>query len=283
MTGSYVEGAERWPLASVDLDEAWGLRAAPLAVRYGLPLVMVAITVVFGLGLERLVPPANLALIFVLPVVVAATTFGLGPALVAVAAGVLAFDFFFTQPYYQLTITSPTDLWTAVLLLVIAAIVSAVASQALRRAVAAQRAARQAGALQMLAHQVIEDRPRREVLRAAAAALAQIFEAPAGILHERNGHVVLVASSGGPFTISSADEEAALSAITRQCPTRAGIYPFDESRLDMWPVRMATGETFALGVDFSKAAARRPIEPERFIEVVGACLAACRTASRSAA
>ena len=46
------------------------------------------------------------------------------------------------------------------------------------------------------------------------------------------------------------------------------------SRLDLWPVRMATGETFVLGVDFSKAAARRPIEPERFIEVVGACLSA---------
>jgi putative ABC transport system permease protein len=47
---------------------------------------LAATVVVLGLGLERLVPPANLALIFVLPVVVAATTFGFGPALGAVAA-----------------------------------------------------------------------------------------------------------------------------------------------------------------------------------------------------
>jgi K+-sensing histidine kinase KdpD len=285
MTNSNVEGADRGPFASADFDEARAeaLRRVPVVVRYGLPLVMVATMVVFGLGLERLVPPANLALIFVLPVVVAATTFGFGPALGAVAASVLAFDYFFTQPYYQFTIASPTDLGTAVLLLVIAAIVSAVASESRGRAMAAQRAARQAGALQELAHTVIEGRPRREVLQAAAAALGEIFEGPAGIFHERGGRVVLVASSGGPVTITSADEEAALYAIERQCPTRAGVYPFGESRLDLWPVRIPTAETLVLGVDPSKAANRRPIEPQRFIEVVGACLAADRRASRSVA
>ncbi len=285
MVSSFVEGAQRGPFAGAGFDEAWAeaLGGAPVVVRYGLPLVTVGIMVVFGLGLERIVPPANLALIFVLPVVVAATTFGFGSALCTVAASVLAFDYFFTQPYYQFTITSPTDLWTAVLLLVIAAIVSAVASQSRGRAMAAQRAARQAGALQVLAHTVIEDRPRREVLQAAAAALGQIFEAPAGILHERNGRVALVASSGGPLTIASADEQAALYAIEYQAPTRAGAYPFDNSRLDLWPVHLGTGEAMVLGVDFSKAGNGRPIAPERFIEIVGACLAAGRRAQRSAA
>jgi K+-sensing histidine kinase KdpD len=281
MTGSYVEGADRKPLANADLFRAWAeaLSCVPATVRYGLPLVMDALMVVFGLGLARLVPPANLALIFVLPVVIAATAFGLGPSLCAVAAGVLAFDFFFTRPYYQLTITSPTDLWTAVLLLVIALIVSAVASEARSRVVAAERAARQSGALQMLAHTVIEDRPRREVYQAAAAALAEIFQAPAAILHERNGRVAAVASSGGRVTITSADEDAALHAIASQSPTRAGAYPFDGSCLDLWPVRAATSEALLLGVDLTKAAEGRPDAPERFIEVVAACLAAARTLS----
>src|SRR5579871_1719642 len=285
MTGSFVKGAELGPFAGAHSDETWAAapREAHVLIRYGLPLVMVATAVVFGLGLERLVPPANLALIFVLPVVVAATMYGFGSALSTVAASVLAFDYFFTQPYYQFTITSPTDLWTAVLLLVIAGVVSAVGSQSRGRALDSQRAARQAGALQMLAQTVIEDRPRREVLETAAAALGQIFEAPAGVLHERNGRVVLVASGGGPVTITSADEAAALYAIEQGRPTRAGVYPFDESRLDLWPVRTTPAETLVLCVDFSRAAKRPPTEPKRFVDVVAACLAAGGRSLRSAA
>jgi K+-sensing histidine kinase KdpD len=42
------------------------------------------------------VPAPGLTLIFVLPVVIAGTAFGLGPSVAAIVASVLAFDFFFT-------------------------------------------------------------------------------------------------------------------------------------------------------------------------------------------
>jgi two-component system sensor histidine kinase KdpD len=274
MSGSFLDAGLQ-PFAPADFGDAWteALRRTPTPLRYAASLVLVAAAVGVGYALERLVTPANLTLIFVLPVVIAATAFGWGPSLAAVVAGALAFDFFFTEPRYQLAIASPTDLWAAILLLVIAPLVSTVAAEARRRAIRAQRAARQAGALQGLAHVVIEGRPRREIFQAAAIALGQIFGAPAAIFQEGKAGVELLASSARA-TITQADEEAALGDIALQLPSRARSYPFEESHFDFWPLRTASAGTFVIGVDFSQAPDGRPPAPERFVETVGAYLAA---------
>jgi two-component system sensor histidine kinase KdpD len=279
MTDSYPLDGAIGPLGGLDLEDAWSeaLRRAPIGVRYGVSLLMVGVAVVLGFAVEPLVSPANLTLIFVLPVVIAATMFGWGSALAAVLAGVLAFDFFFTEPYFQFTIASPTDFWAAVLLLVVAALVSAVASQARRRADIARLAAQQATSLQTLAHMIIDGRPQREIVQAAGLVLGQLFGAPASIFRETANGVELISASVGA-TVSGADEAAALGAVTLHLPQRARSYPFEESRFDFWPVHAPTGGMFVLGVDFGRAVDGRPAHPERLVETVGAYLAA--TASR---
>jgi two-component system sensor histidine kinase KdpD len=275
MSDSSLLDAGVEPFAIGDISTAWAeaLRTSPWFVQYAASLILVALAVAAGFGLERAIPPANLTLVFVLPVVVAATIFGWGPSLAAVAAGVLAFDFFFTEPYFQFTIASPTDLWAAILLLVVAALVSGVSAEMRRREVAAQRSARQAGALQALAHVVIEGRPHPEIVQAAANALHQIFGGPATIFEESNAGVDLVARAGRA-SVTPADEEAAVGVVALQLPSRGRAYPFEDARFDFWPIRMPSRGTFVIGVDFSKATEGRPPSPERFVEVVSGYLAA---------
>ena len=247
----------------------------PLAAQYTLSLVFVALATVLAFVVENLIAAPNLTLIFVLPVVVCATAFGWGPALLAAVAGVLAFDFFFTQPYYSFRIASPSDLWAAGLLLVIAAIVSSVAAEGRRRAVEARQAAEQAQALQGLAHVVIKGWPEGEILKAAASALNRIFRAPAVIFLERGGRFTEVARAGGA-TVGEAEEEAARGSLSTQVHTQASTYPYDRSQFDFWPVASA-GCRCVLGVDFSRAERERPAEPQRFVDVVGGYLAAALT------
>ncbi|NEX95242.1 DUF4118 domain-containing protein, partial [Caulobacter sp. 17J65-9] len=161
--------------------------APPPWVRYGLAVLFVAAAAILAFVVEQLVAPPSLALIFVLPVVVAAARLGFGPALLAVAGGALAFDFFFTQPVFSFRIASPADVWDAALLLLIATIVSSIAADARRRAVEAERAAGQARALQALAHVVIEARPMADVFAAAAEALHGLFRAPAAVFADQDG------------------------------------------------------------------------------------------------
>src|SRR5205807_2224646 len=104
---------------------------------------------------DRVQRVPNLSLVFVLPVIVAAVSFGWGPALAAAVAGVLAFNFFLIAPRYSLDVADAANLWALALLLIAAAIVSAVAAQSRRRAVEAWTAADQATALQALARNLV--------------------------------------------------------------------------------------------------------------------------------
>jgi K+-sensing histidine kinase KdpD len=244
----------------------------PLGAQYAVSLLFVAVATALAFVVEHLVPAPNLSLIFVLPVVIAATGFGWGPALAAVVAGVLAFDFFFTEPLYSFRIASSSDLWAAGLLLVIAAIVSTVAAESRRRAVQARWAAGQAQALQALAHVVIEGDPQAEVLKAAATALTKIFRAPSVIFMEQSGSLRSVASAGGA-EITGAEEAAAKGVLEANIAARAETYPFDRSRFDVWPVAAGPNRRFAIGVDFTRARRERPARPERFVEIVGGYLA----------
>lgn len=243
------------------------------AAQYGITLLLVTVATLLAFVVDHIIAAPNLTLIFVLPVVVAATFFGWGPALSAAVAGVLAFDFFFTQPYYSLRISSPSDLWAAGLLLVIAAIVSTVAAESRRRAIESRRAAERASALQALAHTVIEGRPRQEVILAAASALQRIFSAPALVFVQESGALSPEAVAGGA-ELTQAVREAAAGALTNQVHVRGEAYPYDQSPFDFWPVTTPGGSRLVVGVDFAHSEEDRPRTPEQFVDVVAGYLAA---------
>jgi K+-sensing histidine kinase KdpD len=258
--------------AALSADPAGSMLRGPAP--YLLSLGLVALATVLAFVVENLIAAPNLTLIFVLPVVIAATGFGWGPALLAAAGGVLSFDFF-TEPRYSFRIASASDIWAAALLLIIAAIVSTVAAESRRRALLAARAADQAQALQGLAHVVIEARPQGEIVQAAAKALHRIFQAPAVIFEVGDGGLAPTALAGSP-TITAEVTEAAEGALATQLPIRSEAYPYDHSPFDLWPVQTPAGARYVLGVDFTQSSRERPAAPQRFVDVVGGYLAAVR-------
>jgi K+-sensing histidine kinase KdpD len=259
-------------------------RPLPAVARFGAALLFVGLAIGGGFILEPLMGAPNLTLVFVLPVLAAATLFGWGASLVATVASVLAFDFFFTEPRYSLAIARPADIWAAGLLLVIAAVVCTIAAESRRRERAARWAADQAEALQGLAHLVIRASPTPEILAAAASALQQIFRAPSVVFLQLAGGLRPIASAGGA-TITEAEAEAARGVVETRLPARADTYPYHKSTFDFWPVETPDGRACVIGVGFVQAGRTRPATPERFIEIVAAYLAAAleREAGRPAA
>jgi two-component system sensor histidine kinase KdpD len=264
-------------MASAGLEPLGTARAqAPsfsAATGYGLSLVLVAAAVVVAFVVDHLIPTPNLSLIFVLPVMIAALSFGWGPALASAVFGVAAFDFFFVAPRGSLQVYSPTDLWAMGLLLVVAAIASTVAAQSRGRAVAARRAADQAQALHALAHAVIEPERNRTLTQSAADALGRIFGAPAVVMEEEASGALTPAALARVATISDADREAAQWALANGRPTRAETYPFDQAQFDFWPVTTPTRH-LVLGVQLADVEGGRPANPERYVELVAGYLAA---------
>ena len=194
----------------------------------------------------------------------------LGTVTAGCCGGSIAFDFFFTEPYYSLTMTKPSEIWAAVLLFVIASIVTSVAAQSRRRAMEAREAAERAQALQALAHTVIEGRSQSQILQAAATALHRIFRAPAAILMQCENRFEAVATAGSA-QITEASRRPRGGPSSHDTPE--GIPIHTGGLFDSWPIS-TPAVNCVLGVDFVHVARARPHSPEQIIEVIAASVAA---------
>jgi two-component system sensor histidine kinase KdpD len=243
----------------------------PVLAQYGASLCLVAAATFLAFVASTVVPAPGLTLIFVLPVVIAGTAFGLGPSVAATLVGILAFDFFYTQPIYTFRMTDPSDIWAAGLLLITAVIVSTVSWQSRRYALDARRAAAHAEELRQLAHAVIEGASQSEIVQAAATALSRIFGGPAVVLSNADGGMRVEASAGGA-EMSEDEMRAAEAARASGIRMRADTYPNDQSRFDMWPVAAGTSCQYVVGVDFGRAKYERPVEADQLVEIAAGYL-----------
>ena len=109
-----------------DADALFGPVASEL-LRYLASIAMTAAATVVAVGVDSKVTIPNLSPLFVVPVIVAGVSLGLGPSLCSVVLGALAFNFFLTEPRYPLAVDDPANIWAIGLLFVVGLIVSGVA------------------------------------------------------------------------------------------------------------------------------------------------------------
>ncbi|NKN51937.1 DUF4118 domain-containing protein, partial [Clostridioides difficile] len=83
--------------------------------------------------------------------VVVALVGGAFPSLIAALASGFALDYFFTKPFYTVTVNEPLHLVALLLYLLTAALVSVVVDRAARKTRVARRAAAESGLLQSVA------------------------------------------------------------------------------------------------------------------------------------
>jgi Domain of unknown function (DUF4118) len=78
-----------------DADPLLGPTAS-VAVRYLASFAMTAVATVVAVGVDSKLTIPNLSLVFVVPVIIAGVSLGLGPSLCSAILGALAFNFFLT-------------------------------------------------------------------------------------------------------------------------------------------------------------------------------------------
>src|SRR5215207_4476342 len=89
----------------------------------------------------------NIALLYLLVVLLVATTIGMGPAILASVLAFLGFNFFFVEPLHTFRVTDPQDDLRLLTFLVVAIIGSSLAGRAREQANAAARSAHELAAL----------------------------------------------------------------------------------------------------------------------------------------
>jgi K+-sensing histidine kinase KdpD len=252
-----IETADGDPLAS-----EW--------LRYLASVAMTGIATVVAIGVDSKVNIPNLSLVFVIPVVIAGVSLGLGPSLCAAILGALAFNFFLTEPRYSLVIDDPSNVWAMALLFVVGLIVSGVAFTSHRRAIEASLLRRQATVLQNYSREVVTPRNVDAIASITSRTLAALFRVPAVVILVVDGRVVSVKRTGEAEP-EEAELEAARSSLTTEAVLRSGVYPYEASRFDFWPVQTAGGQKAVIGLAF--APDERPPVPDTHVMVVADILA----------
>jgi K+-sensing histidine kinase KdpD len=252
-----------------DADPLFGPGASQ-AMRYFASIAMTALATVVAVGADSRVTIPNLSLVFVVPVIIAGVSLGLGPSLCSAVLGALAFNFFLTEPRYSLAVDDPANIWAIALLLVVGLLVSGVAFTSHRRAIEAALLRRQAAVLQGYSRDVVAADHTKAIISITAQALAALFQAPAVVMLVTEDRVVSL-ERVGDVDPREAELEAARLSLATGTVARSDIYPNLASRFDFWPVKTAESPNAVIGLAFDPD--ERPSEPDALVDVVVSVLA----------
>ena len=138
-------------------DPASGRRVIPARTypqhtwkQYGLAILLVIMGSLLSSLMHRFLAPANLVMIYLLAVVLAALYLGRGPAVLAAVLSVLVFDFFFVPPYLTLAVSQVEYLFTFLALLIVGLLISDLAARVQEQLEATRRREREKTALYSL-------------------------------------------------------------------------------------------------------------------------------------
>jgi K+-sensing histidine kinase KdpD len=252
-----------------DADPLLGPTAS-VAVRYLASFAMTAVATVVAVGVDSKLTIPNLSLVFVVPVIIAGVSLGLGPSLCSAILGALAFNFFLTEPRYSLAVDDPANVWAIGLLFIVGLIVSGVAFTSHRRATEAALLRRQVIVLQGYSRDLVAADNTKAIVSITSQALAALFQVPVVVMLVTEGTVVSL-ERVGELEPQKAELEAAQSSLATGTVVRGGIYPDLTSRFDFWPVKTAKGQNAVIGLAFDPD--ERPSAPDALVDIVGSVLA----------
>ena len=252
-----------------DADPLLGPVASEL-MRYLASIAVTAAATVVAVGVDTKVSIPNLSLVFVVPVIVAGVSLGLGPSLCSAVLGALAFNFFLTEPRYSLAVDDAANIWAIGLLFVVGLIVSGVAFTSRQRATEAALLRRQAIVLQGYSRDVVAADNANAIVSITSRALAALFKVPVVVMLVTEGEVVFLEQIGD-VEPKEGELEAARSSLATGTVMRSDVYPNLASRFDFWPVQTAEGQNAVIGLAFDPD--ERPSAPDAMVDIVRSVLA----------
>lgn len=252
-----------------DSDPLLGPVASELA-RYLASIAMTAAATIMAVGVDSKVTIPNLSLIFVVPVIIAGLSLGLGPSFCSAILGALAFNFFLTEPRYSLAVDDAANIWAIGLLFVVGLIVSGVAFTSRQRATEAELLRKQAAVLEGYSRDIVAADNTNAIVSITSRALAALFQVPVVVMLFTEDRVVSL-EQAGDVEPQEAELEAARSSLTTGIVVRSGIYPNLASRFDFWPVVATEGQNAVIGLAFDPD--ERPSVPDLLVNIVARVLA----------
>ncbi len=220
--------------------------------------------------MHRRFAPANLNMVYLLGVTWVAVSFGRGPAILASILSVAAFDFFFVPPAFTFAISDTEYLVTFLVMLVVALVLSTMASRLRQQTEGARWRERRTAALYSLSRDLAAIPDQDRLLAAAIRRVEEVFETRAAILlPDPTGRVAVPARDTPAVELDEHDRGVAQWAFDHDQPAGLGTPTLPAAKGLYLPLRGSGGPVGILGI--LPAPHRRTIATEqlRLLETFG--------------
>jgi len=205
---------------------------------------------------------ANLAMIFLVSVLVSGMAFGLWPAVTAAAFAAMVYNFFFLEPRLSFVIGHAADVFTFVVFFAVAMTTGWLTGRIRDQAMAMSRRASAITALLAASRRLSASTKKDDTAQALAEQLAAATGGEAIVLLPRDGDIAPVAGSPSLKPLGLADQAAARWAWEHGEPAGAETGTLPNAA---WTFRPLQGVRARSGVAGVEAHTLRGEESERFV------------------
>jgi two-component system sensor histidine kinase KdpD len=220
-----------------------------------------ALVTALGRLLFAAAPITNVALLYFLPVMLAATRYGLASGVLTGLAASLAYNFFFIPPTGTFTISDPQNIITVLVLVAVAAVSSQLAARLRQQALLAGASARTSAALAGFARMLTGVTSAEELGRVLCAEAARLLDAHAVLLLPVDGVLDVAAAYPPENRLEVLDMAAARWAFDRGQPAGRGSGTLTASEWLFTPLAAGGAPLAVLGLARGDAAA--PVRSDR--------------------
>jgi two-component system sensor histidine kinase KdpD len=235
---------------------AWGSPGA-----YAVSLGLTVLVTVLGASLFSFGSITNIGLLYLLPVMFAATRYGVRAGVVTGLASSLAYNFFFIPPTHTFTIQDPQNLITVLVLMGVAVVSSQLAARVLAQADLAQSSAAQNSALAGFARLLTGVSKRGELGQMLCAEIARLLDVNTVLLLPVKGQLKLSAAFPAEDRLEMLELAAANWAFDHNQPAGRGS---DTLTASEWLFHPLAAGGRALGVfGLANADAGAPIRSDQ--------------------
>lgn len=219
-------------------------------------VVLITAITIIGWLIKSFISPTNLAMLFLLAVVVIAFRRGLRPAIFTAIIGVLAFDFFLIPPYLTLRVSDSEYVITFAGMIIVGALISLLVTRAREHAFAAQARETETGTLYALSQDLAVAADADSIVAAITRHIREIFQWESVVLLPDEGHLI-VHPSGTGLIMNADDIAVATWAFQNSAVAGYDTDTLHGSRLRYIPLQSSAGVLGILGV--------KPAEPDGII------------------
>ncbi len=235
---------------------AWG---APSG--YAVSLGLVLLVTLLGMAIFARGNITNIGLLFLIPVMVAATRYGLRTGIITGLVSSLAYNFFFIPPTHTFTIEDPQNLITVLVLLGVAIVGSQLASRVREQALLAQASSAQNSSLAGFARQLTGISTTDELAQVLCAEIARLLDSNTMVLMPDKDILAIRASCPSGYKLEMLEEAAARWTLDNNKPAGRGSDTLTASEWLFYPVGTA-GKVMAV-FGLSRSDARAPIRSDQ--------------------